>query len=157
MKAMTLTNPWCGLVASGIKLIENRPRKIVKQADFGKPFALHASREIDDAVYSRIRTIAPELDTDSEWYRLSRVTSAVIAVATIDRELYGWTEDGIREHEATLRMQLGDQYRWLFGPVGYVLRDVRALPAPVPCKGALGFWTLPEDIERKVLDQLVIG
>ena len=161
LRAVTLTQPWSGLVASGIKLIENRPRRMIKPADFGKPFALHASREIDVDVYQLITARAPELkglsDIEGEWFRLSRITSAVIAIATIDRELHGWTEDSIREHEETLRMQLGDQYRWFFGPVGYVLRDVRVLPVPVDCKGALGFWTLPAEVEEKVRAQLVIG
>jgi hypothetical protein len=47
-----------------------------------------------------------------------------------------------------------DQRRWFFGPFGYVLRDVRALATPVPCRGWQGFWTLPDDIESAVNEQL---
>jgi hypothetical protein len=157
MRALTLTQPWAGLVASGIKLIENRPQRMIKASDFGTPFAIHASREIDVRVYQRITTLAPALaemsDLEHEWFRLSRITSAVIAVATIDRDLHGWSETSIREHELALREKLGDQFRWFFGPVGYVLRDVVALPAPIACKGALGFWTLPPQVERDVRAQ----
>lgn len=39
------------------------------------------------------------------------------------------------------------QYHWR-------LANVRALPEPVPCKGALGLWTLPDDVEAAVAAQL---
>lgn len=162
MRALTLTQPWAGLVASGIKLVENRPRPMIKREDFGKPFAIHASREIDADVYATIRRIAPELvspEPEPEgsftepWYGLSRIKSAVIAVATIDRVF----RTGPRsEHNATdfdLVERLG-QARWSFGPVVYLLRDVRALAKPVPCRGYQGFWTLGVDLEAQVESQL---
>lgn len=165
MRALTLTQPWAGLVASGIKLVENRPRSIVKRADFGVPFAIHASREIDEGVYERIAEIAPELaqvarnidgglDTfcTEPWFSLSHITSAVIAVATIERAVSAF--DGVVDLHNGVPVDLGDQLRWFFGDVGYVLRDVRALAEPVPCKGALGFWTLPDDVTAKVTAQL---
>lgn len=166
MRALTLTQPWCGLVASGIKLVENRPRSMIKREDFGKPFALHASREIDESVYRRIFEIAPELPgrTPAEygcrWHVLSRITSAVIAVATIDKAFTGeWDAETIAEHANALSDSRGrpigpQQVRWFFGPVGYVLRDVRALATPVLCRGWQGFWTLTPDVEVAVLAQI---
>lgn len=193
MRALTLTQPWAGLVASGIKLVENRPRSMIKREDFGKPFAIHASREIDERVYARIREIDPALidyqrddgphREQVRWYRLSRITSAVIAVATIsdivvDRRCVsvGVDDDGhckrcglmpVDDDDGPTYCPSGftagtrdpstlaqDQRRWFFGPVGYVLRDVIALPTPVQCKGALGFWTLPADVEANVREQL---
>lgn len=166
MRAITLTQPWTGLVAAGIKLVENRSRPLIRHEDFGTPFALHASREIDESVYARIFEIAPELPgrTPAEWgclwYRLSRITSAVIAVATIDKVFDGgWNADAIAKAASTLSdsrgVRLGpQQVRWFFGPVGYVLRDVRALATPVPCRGYQGFWTLTPDVETQVTVQL---
>ena len=43
----------------------------------------------------------------------------------------------------------------LLDDIALVLDDVIALPEPVPCKGALGFWTVPEDVEAKCLAQIV--
>lgn len=34
-------------------------------------------------------------------------------------------------------------------------RVLSVLPEPVPCKGALGLWPLPEDVEKNVRAQLV--
>lgn len=160
MRALTLTQPWAGLVAAGIKLIENRSRSIVRRGDIGMRFAIHASREIVPATYDRIREIAPELvpsfERDAGWWSLSRITSAVIAVATLDKILDGeWSAEAIAEHANEIAGSIGhplgpDQIRWFFGPIGYVLRDVRVLRSPVPCRGALGFWTMPDDIASRV-------
>jgi hypothetical protein len=162
MRALTLTQPWAGLVASGIKLVENRPRRMIKTEDFGKPFAVHASKVIDDGVYSRINDLAPDLRDgvvlllEMPWWRLSRITSAVIAVATLSDALY----IGGNSPETTRRMldrAFGpghEQERWTFGPTCYVLRDVRALAEPVPCRGWQGFWTLPDDVAARVEAQL---
>ena len=34
---------------------------------------------------------------------------------------------------------------------------ITALREPVPCKGALGFWRLPEGVEKAVRAQLEAG
>lgn len=155
MRALTLTQPWAGLVASGIKLIENRPRKMIKADDFGAQFAIHASRELDESVFDRIEEIAPELfDQDgnyyaSPWYRRTLHTSAVIAVATLERMV-----ERVPIYGADLAGLPTAQRRWFFGPIGYVLRDVVALSTPVASRGWQGFWTLPRDVEAKVREQL---
>ena len=180
MRAITLTQPWAGLVASGIKRIENRSRSIIRREDFGKPFAVHASKVIDDDVYARIAEIAPGLRSDfhyrefarrgggnytrvrstphaHRWMLLSRITSAVIAVATIERAVVEWRDGSVVDAHGRDGMpvvDLGDQRRWFFGRVGYVLRDVIALPKPVPCRGRQGFWTMPDDLARQVEEQI---
>lgn len=170
MRALTLTQPWAGLVASGIKLVENRPRSMIKREDFGKPFAIHASREIDASVYDRIAAIHT-VPCFRDWYRLSRdrivaspcrsifrmsgATSAVIGVATIERAVIGLPDGRAGDaFDHGKPVDLGDQHRWFFGPIGYVLRDAIALPEPVPCRGWQGFWTLPDDVEATVRAQL---
>lgn len=39
--------------------------------------------------------------------------------------------------------------RWFFGRYGFVLRAPRPIPF-VPCKGALGFWSVPQNILEQV-------
>jgi hypothetical protein len=170
MRALTLTQPWAGLVASGIKRIENRPRTMIKPEDFGEPFAIHASREIDLSVFALIYEIAPELRPElattreaTRWHQLARVTSAVIGIATIDKAFAGsWNAESIAEHASVLSFTNGEllgsaQVRWFFGPVGYALRDGAPLECPVPCKGALGFWTLPNDVSLRVEMQVALA
>lgn len=132
-------------MAAGIKQIENRGRLVIHPRYFGEPFALHATAEISNDATRRILEIAPELCTDPDqlWWRLGSITSAIIAIATVERVFRGPD-----------RSVLGAQARWYFGPLGYVLRDVRVLPEPVKCGGHQWFWELPAVIEDQVRYQL---
>jgi hypothetical protein len=151
MRAMTLTQPWAGLVASGVKLVENRPRRMVKQSDFGQPFAIHASRAWDAEVAFRLRN-GWLIDASAE--RLCGALSAVIGVATIECEVRSLA-DLEYFYRRTERADVAVRQRqWFFGPIGYVLRDVHALREAVPCRGWQGFWTLPADVEAAVRVQL---
>ena len=44
--------------------------------------------------------------------------------------------------------------KWFGGPYGYVLRNPRPLPKPIPCKGMLGFWKVSPQVERDIKRQL---
>lgn len=51
-----------------------------------------------------------------------------------------------------LGVDLPDEYEWLIdyphmtGPYCYVLDNPVRFKTPIPCKGMLGFWRVPEDI-----------
>ena len=88
-------------------------------------------------------------------------------VSQAAQEQHFYYQDGVRRRRRTQAGEAVDpcpypglapfepeQARWFFGPYGLVLRDVRALATPVPCKGALGFWTLPTDVDASVAQQL---
>lgn len=166
MRALTGYPLWFGLIAAGLKPDENRVRRIVRREDYGVPFALHNGapqpRKQHDETWRSIQQIAPDLiegwSIDDEttwpvWYRLSKITGAVAAIATIERRAVlhqGW----LRDADTFDRICHASQRRFAFGPVIYMLRDVRALTMPVRCRGNRGFWTLPVDIERAVVEQL---
>lgn len=157
MRALTLTQPFCGLVASGIKTVENRPRAMIKVEDFGKPFALHASREIRFDLLAEFKAGVPAIYGTSptpDWYDLAQVTSAVIGVATIETAIYvgGCDRDGIRQ--ALERAGYAEQLCFAFGPTIYLLRDIKPLPLAVKCRGWQGFWTLKPEHEVDVRIQL---
>src|ERR1041384_7633830 len=166
MRGLTGYPLWFGLIAAGLKPDENRGRSMIRRESFGVPFALHNGAKQQpkehDKTWRWIERIAPDLvegwsrddrGTWPEWYRMAQVAGAVTAVATIDRRAEirdGWLYDA-DTHE---RICSAAERRFAFGPVIYMLRDVPALATPVPCKGALGFWTLPDDIERAVTAQI---
>lgn len=41
---------------------------------------------------------------------------------------------------------------WFSGPYGWLLEDVRKLVEPIRCKGSLGLWKLPGDLDQHILD-----
>ncbi len=63
-----------------------------------------------------------------------------------DRPIFG------RDISAALVNRVLDS-PWAFGPWCWVLADVRKLQEPVPCKGALGFWRVPEDVAALVRER----
>lgn len=161
MRALTGYPPWFGLIAVGIKLVENRPRPIIPRSEFGKPIAIHRGAPMtlpDERVVLRhINAIDPSLlasfmrerreDDWPPWYRAARGPFAVIATAIVDRAVAPQRNGEVRDLHTGDLVELGAQRRWLFGPVGYVLRDVRPIE-PVGCRGHQGLWTLtPEDAE----------
>lgn len=40
---------------------------------------------------------------------------------------------------------------WWFGPWGWRVSHVVEFDAPIPCKGKQGLWTVPVDIEQRLL------
>jgi hypothetical protein len=67
---------------------------------------------------------------------------AVSALATLE-DIHHSDECG----NACSKWAASGQWHW-------VLQDVRPLAAPVPCKGALGLWRLPEDADKACRAQL---
>jgi hypothetical protein len=46
-------------------------------------------------------------------------------------------------------VDLGDQRRRFFGPIGYVLRDILALASPVPCRADVFLRRVTDDAAVK--------
>lgn len=166
MRAISLTQPWCGLMAAGIKLIENRSQPIIAERDFGEPFGLHATRAIDNRVYQRIYEIAPEtwppapaILSEQRWHQLSQITSAILATAVIDRVVKAVDYDDISDryiYDVRDLEGIGpEQRRFMFGRFCYVFRPSPVvLPAPVHCRGFQSFWKMDGETERAVRSQL---
>ena len=151
MKALTIWRPWARYVATGDKRIENRSWT-PPEAMLGETIAIHAGKKWDDngaemcsdvlgSAYSSNSALHPE---------------GVIGVARI----VGWCDQSgtiiRREHHDINIPMAGNDLLWLFwlfGPVGWILRDARPLPAPIPCRGMQGLWRLPADVEALLLAQ----
>lgn len=58
------------------------------------------------------------------------------------------TASFIRTRPFPRRGSSGLSSPWFFGPFGWALDEIRPLAEPVPCKGALGLWRVPEHIEH---------
>lgn len=151
IRALTLTQPWGSMVASGIKLIENRPWRAPKSM-IGEQFAIHASRSMDLKTYRDLfvdKLYGSDFDLPYQTPR-DYPLSAVIGVATLDRVIH---EAEFHDRNKMSVDLPADQRRWFFGPYGFVLRDVRQV-APIPCKGMLSFWRLKDDVETVLTARL---
>lgn len=148
MKAITVTQPWAGLLVAGIKPIENRPRQIIALRSIPIRLAIHASREVDESAFDKIAEIDPGLriafDTKNWIDRLCRITSAVLGVA----RCYDVVD------ESSISRVVEEHQRWFFGKYGYLLDEAVTLKTPVLCRGMLGLWTLPGYVAADVEGQL---
>ena len=145
MKALTLIQPWAALIASGVKLIENRTWRA--PADLiGQRIAIHAGKKVDqDAIDGVIDSEDERLDEYGGLRIIEtplwRVTGAILRTALLV---------SVNDESDDPDMEAGEGQSWWFnGPYGFVLRDVRIV-APIACKGALGFWRVPDDIAKQI-------
>lgn len=154
VKAITLTQPWASLVAIGAKRIETRSWS----TSYRGSLAIHAgaglgpvggvrglrARACREPFISALRAGGYDLD-QVDVDALPR--GAIVAVARL-HSIYRITAGGVegfRPQPPANEIAFGDytpgRYAWLFA-------EVRALPEPIPAKGALGLWewTPPEGV-----------
>lgn len=134
MKALSVKQPWLDAILYGNKTTENRTWAPGDQ--LGARILLHASAAPDR------RAVLPH-DTDTtKW---SGIRSAILAVATpadyhlADACCRPWGEPQASSAERPV-------YHWC-------LTDIHLLE-PIPCPGALRFWTPPADVLNAVTTQL---
>jgi hypothetical protein len=145
MRALTLWQPWGWAVVAGHKPLENRTWPPPHNA-MEVPLAIHAGKTWDQAGHDAIEDLlGPEYIS-----QIDDVRGAVIGVATVANAVRVGAVNA-RHHPDRLTEA---ERRWFVGPWGWVLRDVRALPEPVPCRGYQMLWTLPLDVEEQVRAQL---
>lgn len=129
LQALTIKQPWVHAILHEGKDVENRSWK----RDFRGWLAIHsAATPRRGAVFPRGVRI-PDLD-DLDY-------SAIVAIARV----------------TDIRTPV--RSKWFYKPprgevnFGWILEDVRKLERPIPCKGALGLWTVPRKIEKQIRDQ----
>lgn len=138
MKALTISQPYASLIASGEKWVENR----AWGTDYRGPLAIHAGKGTQ---YLDKQQLAE--------YPTSQIVAVCDLVACIsiagprrwDRSTVladGITVDDVFKHMHTE------------GPWCWVLKHVRRLPSGVWCRGMQGLWTVPPLAMRELELQL---
>lgn len=145
MKALSIRNPWAAMIVSGQKRIENRSRRTTHRG----LIALHSSGrdrwdfagQASDLVAAEWRHLGWSGSPDRDSSHITH--GAVLAVAEIV-DVCGWQG---RSNCDCGPWAVPFQAHWK-------LANVRALAEPIPCKGALGLWTLLDEVEAAVVAQL---
>ena len=136
MKALTLTQPWASLVARSMKQVETRSW----HTSYTGLLAIHAAKG-----YPRF---AKEFTLELQAKQLLPVEtlplSAIVALVHLEECL-----DTGGVVVSALERSLGDytpgRFAWFFNPGSIV-----ALSKPIPCRGALGLWTVPDEIAARL-------
>ena len=122
MKALSIKQPWVWAILRAGKDIENRSW----QRSYRGWIALHASGQPSRNVEMPRGIRCPDLKS-LDYSAICGVARLVDIRTTSRSKWMGRPEDGSINY-------------------GWVLADVTALPEPIPCKGALGLWTVPPRI-----------
>jgi hypothetical protein len=150
MRAITVKQPYAWSIAAGVKTVENRSRNV----SYRGPIAIHAGlgwskRGAADkrVVHAAAAAGGSGLGALLVLAGHSKVcpAGALIAVAELAdcHPAAGcckpWGDD---VYERPGKPAVACHH--------LVLEDVRALAEPVPCKGALGLWTVPDGLDLAV-------
>ncbi|TDD31670.1 ASCH domain-containing protein [Actinomadura sp. KC06] len=143
--ALTIWQPWAGVIADGYKPVENR----YWMTNHTGLLAIHAAANSgtrDDQEHAIALAARLAGLPRSIVQRSMEVRGAVVAVARLT---------GVCSK--SLRMPYGRPLECDCGPWAcsgqrhFRLANVRALPEPVPCKGAQKLWQLPDDVHEAIL------
>lgn len=135
IRGLTLWRPWPWSIVHGSKRIENRPWW--SDGLEGNWIALHAGKRWDDDGAAKIRAVHAEMSGSSDDHPLG-----IAGVARVVGVIH-------RGNDSLMR---ADQIRWYFGPYGWVLEEVTPIN-PVPCRGAQGLWSLPDNVLETVRER----
>lgn len=158
LRALSLTRPWPYCITHLGKRIENR-----SWARPGAPpvcryrgeLYLHAAQSWDPTTVPIIRSLGVELSEDeaNTLRDRSRHPAGVIvarcrAVGSV--RVMGDGSGRFEEYDFDMLDRPAElDMRWWFGDHALVLKDVEPI-APVPCKGALGVWRVPESVAAQL-------
>ena len=147
LRALSLTQPWASLVAQGAKRIETR--------SWATPYrgwiAIHAAKAFPREC-QRLLEVEPFLTAlNCPPDELRR--GAILAVVRLrgcfqcGKDQGGHGVPGLVLPPVAPELSFGDyspgRYAWVFD-------DLRPLGRPIPCKGALGGWRLPAEVETEI-------
>ncbi len=146
MKALSLTQPWATLVAIGAKRIETRSWSTSYRGEIAihaaKGFPRWAKDTMDEEPFRSVLSGYDITSGNETQGNLPR--GAIVAVADILSVLA--TDDPalkLTPKESAFGDYTPGRFAWL-------LVYIRQLDEPIPCRGALGLWTVPEDVAERV-------
>jgi len=145
IRGLSIRQPWAWAIAAGHKPVENRSWS----PTYRGLIAIHASgsdgpRLEREVAIDRIITL-----TGLRHRQISErlVRSAILAVARLEAVC-----EESPPYASAVACACGP---WAVAGEKHIhIADVQKLPVPVPCKGALGLWRLPDDREAAVRGQL---
>ena len=129
MFALTISQPYASLIASGEKWIENRRW----ETKYRGPLAIHAGKGtqyLDRAQLAEYPAGVVAVANLAACFRLADLDLLGDRLAAV-----GLTIDAVRQHEHAE------------GPWCWLLRDVHRLRVPCPCSGARGLWPWEPSVE----------
>jgi hypothetical protein len=156
LRALTLIRPMAAAIVHGTKRIENRPKDLPKAMRGVETIvAVHAGKGWDDKYAYAVREFdaMPDVRTTCDGpicrYEDYFDHQGIVGLMRLSGRVF-------TSHEQVRNALTVENYRtigrWFFGPFGYEIKDAIAFKgAPIRCKGMLGFWTVPAEVEAEIV------
>jgi len=122
MYALSIKQPWASLIISGKKPVENR----TWSTPYRGKLLIHASKTWDKEGAEFVIEKHPELKEFIN--RVKNTTGALLGQVTMT--------DCVKNHHS----------EWFFGPYGFIFIQPREFNKPIPYKGALGIFYVPDEV-----------
>jgi len=144
LRALTLIRPMSAAIVHGSKRIENRPQNLPK-AMRGRDtvVAVHAGKGWD-AEYLRTLFAIDSQDGCHLPYGGKIRDEGIVGLMLLSGRVFYDDDYGPVPYVD------GRVNPWFSGPYGYEISAAIAFPAPIPCRGMLGFWRVPTHIEEMI-------
>lgn len=140
IRAITLWQPWAGLIANQVKLVETRSWS----TNYKGTILIHSAKR---PVYQS------ELEPFSEYvsnFDFTQDLGKIVAIAELT-DCILMTEEFI-EKQSELERLCGN---WQPGRYAWKLTEIRKID-PIPCQGKQGLWIPPKDLITKlILEDLI--
>lgn len=145
MRALSLTQPWATLLASGAKRVETRSWSTVYRG----LLAIHAAKGFPRD--------CRDLCLEEPFRSALGMTAAVLplgAIVAVARLREVWSTDSLtfipalrpRGWDEVLTPRERDFGDYAPGRFAWVFVDIVPLKKPIACKGALGLWDVPAEV-----------
>jgi hypothetical protein len=148
VRALSVRQPYAGAIIWMGKDVENRSQRM----SYRGPLLIHASLyEPDAGDFLLVRNTAT---VPVRWDDARRTRGAILGVVEV-AGCHHAADCGGEDRQDGRRLRWrccspwGMRHQWHIA-----LRDPRPLPEPVPCRGKLGLWRLPDEVEKAVREQL---
>lgn len=136
MRCLSIRPPWSLVVADGRKLVENRPRR----TRIAEDVLIHSSLKYNEGAEKTIRRTCRALRLPVPTVEQLRQTPRGAIIGSMKIVACVRPEDVPR-----------GQRRWASGPWCYVISETKVFREPIPWKGALGFFKVPDKVVARAL------
>lgn len=136
IKALSIKQPWAGLILAGIKTVENRSWSTMHSGTL----AIVSSAKPDKHAMEDMRRKLGKLPD------ICNVNGAILGTVQLTGML--WTaDDGVAESDHPHVTESMLEW-WISDSVGWIVERPKRLPSPVPYKGRLGLYNIPAELLR---------
>lgn len=139
MKALSIKQPWAGLIIEGIKTVENRSWYTMYRG----PLVICATQAPNKKAMLAMQKELGKLP------EICQINGAILGIVTL-AGLAHLAEDGVVETDhPNLNVDIINDW-WDDSQVAFILESPRKLATPIPIKGRLGLFNLEPEIIKEI-------